>query len=547
MEEHSFKQSLLICSAVTISILLFIDLLVMAFCLRQGDIAERQLLLAQRILFCAGSELGTDAVNIAGQASDAGEKNSLCVWSQMSGLRLLSEGGNFAGQDIPGIDDPEIGLLLDSMITFRQVCEDENSEFEVSSHLASFQQFCRQARTLSDALVFRAIAARERVQTAFQFMVALIVFGLFSGFFGVRVFLAKKRRLQHDKHLFELGSHLLRALPEALVLLDKSLSLKFVNHLAESYFRHLSGSSQKRNFSHYCQDQSLLKKLREFLHEVSPSSCEKVSARPDDVLLQLDNGQKSLVVIQWYKLYLVDENYLLGVLYNPDEDRRRELNIVSAQEQLAELSSNLFRVQDEERQHLAEELHDGLCQSLAALKMQVFGIERHLDKVELQEECRQARQFIAQIIEDTRRLSHDLSPVILDDLGLSNALAHLVNNFTALHNLKASVSVSDIDGLFSLEAARNIYRIVQEAINNIGKHAQASLLILETEIVGDLVSFSIKDDGVGFVVDLAKRSRDGGGLGLASMAQRVQLMGGKFVVDSQLGKGCEIKFTLPKK
>ncbi|MEA3332137.1 MAG: sensor histidine kinase [Pseudomonadota bacterium] len=546
MEGHSFKRFLLFGSAIVVSILLVIDLLFMAFLLHQSNTAECQLNLAQRILLCDGREQEFEDVKVAKLLPDVAEKCSSCEWSVKVGLRLLSEGGSFAGKDIPSIENPEIVLLLDSMLSLRQTYE--NSELKPPSRLSLARLFHRKAHTLSDALAFRAMMVRERVWIVFRFMVALAAFGLLSGFYVVRIFWAKERRFQRDKHLYGLGGQLLTALPEALVLLDSSLTLKFVNRLAESYFGRLSGSSEESNFGLFCQDQSLLNRLRRSLHEVSPSSYGKVFAEPDDVSLQLGKGRKCSVVIQWYRLYLVEQSYLLGVICNPAEDRRKELNVEIAQEQLLELSSNLFKVQDEERQHLADELHDGLCQSLAALKMQVFGVERHLDKVELQEECRQARQFIAQIIEDTRRLSHDLSPVILDDLGLSGALAHLVNNFTALHNLKASVAVPDIDDFFSQETARNIYRIVQEAINNVGKHAKASLLVLEAEVIADTVCFSVKDDGVGFEVNSMKRGRaGGGGIGLASMAQRVRLLGGEFEIVSQLGDGCEIKFKLPKK
>lgn len=546
MEGHSFKQSLLFGGAIAVSVLLLFDLGFMAFYLRQSNIAECQSILAQRILLCTSHDQERGDVKVAKLLPDVVEKCRSCEWDVLAGLRLLSGGGSFAGKEIPPIENPEIVLLLDSMVSLWQARE--NAGLETSARLSLSRLFHRKAHTLSDALVFRAMTAGDRVLTAFWFMVGLAVVVLFSGFFVVRIFLAKERRFQRDKHLFGLSSQLLMALPEALVLLDSSLSLKVVNRLAESYFGRISGSSQDRNFALFCQDQSLLKRLEDSLQEVDSSSHEKFFAQPEEISLRLDNGRKCSVIVQWRRLYLAEQNYLLGVIHNPEVDRRKELNVELAQEQLLELSSNLFKVQDDERQHLADELHDGLCQSLAALKMQVFGIERHLEKVELQEECRQARQFIAQIIEDTRRLSHDLSPVILDDLGLSDALAHLVNNFTALHNLKASVAVPDINDFFSQETARNIYRIVQEAINNIGKHAKASLLVLEAEIIGDAVSFSVKDDGVGFEVDPTRRGRaGGGGLGLASMAQRARLLGGDFEIVSQLGDGCEIKFTLPKK
>ncbi len=545
MEGHPFRQSLLFGSTVVAAIILLLNFVFMAFQLRQSDIAASQSILAQRILLCASGENCFKRVKTQKSPPEVSEKCGFCESRMLDGLRLLVEGGVVAGEDVPGIENHEIIILLNSMISLWQARE--NIQPETPPHLSLELLFRQKAQSLSDALAFRVMAIGTRVWVAFWLMLVLAAFLLFSGLSLRRIFHTRERDYLRDKYSLVLGNQLLTGFPEAIILLDKSLSLQFVNRFAERYFGCLSNFSQGLNFGHFCQDQSVLGRLRGSLREVAQSSPEKVFAEPDEVSLSLEDGRKCLVVIQWYQLYLVEQNYLLGVIYNPEEDRRKELNIEIAQGQLRELSNNLFKAQDDERRHLADELHDGLCQSLAVLKMQVSGVERRIETVEVKEECRKARQFIAQIIEDVRRLSHDLSPVILDDLGLSDALSHLVNNFTALQNLKASVAVPDIDDFFSREAARNIYRIAQEAINNVGKHAKASLVVLEAEILSDAVRFSIKDDGVGFDADAMKRGRPGTGLGLASMAERVRLLKGDFVIVSKPNKGCEVKFTLPKK
>ena len=127
-------------------------------------------------------------------------------------------------------------------------------------------------------------------------------------------------------------------------------------------------------------------------------------------------------------------------------------------------------------------------------------------------------------------------------------MAHLVNNFAALNDLKISVILPDLEGCFSNDTARNIYRITQEALNNIAKHAQASLLILEAEIMDDKVHFRVQDDGIGLDSNPAvPGGRIKPGLGLASMAQRVHLLDGEFSISANPGTGCEVNFTLPKK
>jgi signal transduction histidine kinase len=348
-----------------------------------------------------------------------------------------------------------------------------------------------------------------------------------------------------DDSLVGFENQLLLALPVAFVLLDQSLAIRFVNHFGESYFGQFA-SFDEANFAEFCQDQTLLKHLHSSFLSARSVPYEKLTSEFDYVLLNTVSNRERQVFIQWYKLYLGGLDYLLGVIRDPQEVILQGASDIS-QEQLQELSHKLFRVQDDERQHLADELHDGLCQSLAALKMQVFRVEKGIADEENREDCRKARQFIAQIIEDVRRLSHDLSPVILDDLGLGGALAHLVNNFAALNDLKVSISVPDLEGCFASDAARHVYRIVQEAVNNVAKHAQASLLVLEAEVTDETVRFRVRDDGVGFGDDHNNDARSGAGLGLTSMAQRVQLLGGEFSVSSKPGDGCLVTFTLPRK
>jgi len=363
-----------------------------------------------------------------------------------------------------------------------------------------------------------------------------------------RYFIYRKRSAlanYPDNSLVGFENQLLLALPVAFVLLDETLTIRFVNHFGESYFGQFPVFDEV-NFAEFCQDQTLLEHLRNSFLSARSAPYEKLPGESDSVLLNTVSGRERQVFIQWYKLYLGGLDYLLGVIRNPREENLQGVAPDISQKQLQELSQKLFRVQDDERQHLADELHDGLCQSLAALKMQVFRVEKGIDDDDNREDCRKARQFIAQIIEDVRRLSHDLSPVILEDLGLGGALAHLVNNFAALNDLKVSISVPNLEGCFSSDSSRHIYRIIQEAVNNVAKHAQASLLVLEAEVTDDAVRFLIRDDGVGFGSDHDGTARSGAGLGLTSMAQRVRLLGGEFSISTKPGEGCVVTFTLPR-
>ncbi|MEJ2689854.1 MAG: sensor histidine kinase, partial [Deltaproteobacteria bacterium] len=201
-----------------------------------------------------------------------------------------------------------------------------------------------------------------------------------------------------------------------------------------------------------------------------------------------------------------------------------------SEERLQFLSSNLLTAQENERLRISRELHDELGQSMAALKLQVGVIERRFPEYtpdKMRKECENIRQHINEIIENVRRLSKDLSPVVIDDLGLEAAIDYLVSNFAKLNKMRFSLDLPDINPLFSQESQRLIYRIIQEALANISKHAGASHLTITAERKERMVSFTISDDGVGFDLEkvISKRATEKG-MGLTTMAERVRILGG---------------------
>jgi signal transduction histidine kinase len=206
-------------------------------------------------------------------------------------------------------------------------------------------------------------------------------------------------------------------------------------------------------------------------------------------------------------------------------------------------------VQENERKRISFELHDELGQSLAALKLQVGSIARRLggvDPAELQLVCDEMRNNINQIIENVRRLARDLSPVVLDDLGLQAAIEYLVNNFAKIYTVAIKYQLTDINHLFNEDSQRIIYRILQEALNNIGKHAQAKHVSLVIKEEDGAVRFTVKDDGRGFNVQKTLDKKDAErGMGLAAMAERVRILGGKINIVSRPGIDTTVTFTAP--
>ena len=184
--------------------------------------------------------------------------------------------------------------------------------------------------------------------------------------------------------------------------------------------------------------------------------------------------------------------------------RRAEEALRESEQRLRFLTSQLLSAQERERKRISMELHDDLGQSLAVLKLQIRAIERGLrdDQGDLREGCLELLLYLDGVIDDVRRLSRDLSPSILEDLGLQSALKYLINEFSKHYTVSQAFEVEDVDQLFPVEAQIIIFRIFQECLTNISKHAGA------TE-----VSIAVKEhDGFDLPHDRGQRRRFRSGL-----------------------------------
>jgi signal transduction histidine kinase len=232
------------------------------------------------------------------------------------------------------------------------------------------------------------------------------------------------------------------------------------------------------------------------------------------------------------------------------ERKQVEAALRQSEKQLRSLSSQLLSIQERERRRVSRELHEELAQMLAALKLRLRPMQKSPRKHrgELGKEWEENLREIDQAIENLRRLSGDLSPAILEDLGFSAALQGLVDDLAKNHNLKVSFDGAEIDHLFPLEDQIIIYRIFQEAFSKLGKYAQASHLSLAVEQENGHVTFTIRDDGKGF--DWGKVVFQDGpekGLSLALMDERARMLGGTLHIFSDENKGTRLTLTIPRR
>ncbi len=232
------------------------------------------------------------------------------------------------------------------------------------------------------------------------------------------------------------------------------------------------------------------------------------------------------------------------------ERRRAKEALEESEKNLRFLASQLLAAQEQERKRISRELHDDLGQALLVLKMKLHMVEKELSYFESagpREGCLACLDYLSGIIENARRISRDLTPIILEDLGLTSAIKHLLEEFVEHRKIKDySLRVVEVDDLFAPEAQLNLYRIFQESLTNIAKYAGASRLAAAIHRESGHVTFMVEDNGVGFdVEEVGSREVCKKGLGLASIKERVRMLGGSLSLDSQKGLGTRITFTVP--
>jgi len=218
------------------------------------------------------------------------------------------------------------------------------------------------------------------------------------------------------------------------------------------------------------------------------------------------------------------------------------------QENLRYYLQEITKAQEEERKRIARELHDDTAQDLYALNREIDNYLR--ENADLPKESvtfvKGIGDDIKKVLQGVRRFDRDLRPPILDDLGLMSTLRWMVGEFKEQRGIEASIEVSGDERRLSAETELTIFRIVQEALRNVEKHAQASEVKVKVEFSEGTLKVSISDNGKGFDLSgsLAELPRSGK-LGLAGMEERTRLLGGELRMRSEKGRGTVVEIEIP--
>ena len=215
-------------------------------------------------------------------------------------------------------------------------------------------------------------------------------------------------------------------------------------------------------------------------------------------------------------------------------------------DRLQALSARLMEVQEAERRHLARELHDEVGQALTAVKINLQMLRRQAERDSSARRLDDSLGMVDDILQGVRRMSLDLRPSLLDDLGLGAALRWYVGGQAQRAGLTAEVVAGSLPPDLAPALATTCFRIVQEAVTNVVRHARASRLTVTLALGEGTLHLAIADDGTGFDVAAARRrALEGGSLGLLGIEERAELAGGRSVIESTPRRGTIVRVSLP--
>ena len=219
-------------------------------------------------------------------------------------------------------------------------------------------------------------------------------------------------------------------------------------------------------------------------------------------------------------------------LYEEVNTRREELRL---------LSQRLVEVQEAERRYLARELHDEIGQLLTGLTLQLQMATRDPAAVNTAS-IEEAKTALGNLTNRVRELSLDLRPAVLDDLGLLPALEQYFRRYTARTGVRVAFEHTGLKGRFRPEVETAAYRLVQETLTNVARHAAAQEALVRVQSTGDLLRVQVSDGGRGFDPEAVRRGET---TGLSGMRERALLLGGQFTVEARPGEGSRILAELP--
>jgi signal transduction histidine kinase/ligand-binding sensor domain-containing protein len=208
----------------------------------------------------------------------------------------------------------------------------------------------------------------------------------------------------------------------------------------------------------------------------------------------------------------------------------------------SEFTKQLINTQEAERKRIAGELHDSLGQKLLIIKNKLLSeMKSQKDNSRLNE----LSGLTSDTLQEVRNISYNLHPYQLEQLGLTKAIESILKSVSDAGKINFRADIDKIDSVFHQQSEINIYRVIQECMNNILKHSSASEVDISIKKKDNILSIHVFDNGKGFISEDHQNIKEGRGIGLMGISERVKLLDGKFDIESSYGKGTRIQIDIP--
>ncbi|MGO8764895.1 MAG: PAS domain S-box protein, partial [Limisphaerales bacterium] len=340
----------------------------------------------------------------------------------------------------------------------------------------------------------------------------------------------------------ERKSAIMRVALDAIITIDHAGKIIELNDAAENIFTHNRSKLIGENILEIIPP-SLRSWFQDGLNNYfSGEKGPSVGSRIEMPVLRADNSR-------FFAEFTVTRIKLKGepnfTIYIRDITQRKH-----AEEELRALPQRIIKAQEAERSRVARELHDGVNQIIASVKMRLRNVQETLSTFQpaTNEILMRCDRLLAKALEENRRIAHDLHPADLNNLGFTEACHHLCNEFQSRTNLKVQCRITlPATKRLAPNVELTLFRIVQESINNIEKYARAKTVKLRISVRNNTIVMKIQDDGCGFDTKKVKPARmeKRSGLGLTNMRERALALGGSYALVSAPKKGVTIVVRIP--
>jgi two-component system sensor histidine kinase UhpB len=339
---------------------------------------------------------------------------------------------------------------------------------------------------------------------------------------------------------------IIRSAMEVIITIDEAQRIVIFNPMAEKVFECSAMDAIGSSLSRFIPE-----RFREHhAQHVRQFGVTGVSDRQmgrQRVLFGLrDNGDEFPIEASISQVY-GDEGKLYTVMLRDITERvKTENSLRASQDELQRLSANIQNVREEEKTRIARELHDDLGQQLTALKMDLSLLASTLIDSKapavLHAQFHAMHGLIDATVASVRRIAADLRPVMLDDLGPVPAIEWLTNEFTKRYGIKVTAQLHLHEFNFNAAGGTTLFRIVQEALTNVARHADARRVSLRLAREADQCVVCISDDGCGVEPGALHKDRS---FGLLGIRERARMFGGTVSIDTTVGRGFSITVSLP--